>query len=288
MEYRRCPKYRCAASSIEGLVQQIAVTYLRHGYFYYVTGTLKAQHAVEAVDASILEKYNIRKCWRHRAEQKLRGYANMQYIRHGIFYVLMATEGEHRFKQREWRKLRDIRDPKSPLLVPISTEPCRYVTKKPKKYRDDPRVFEGYEISYRRGRYQRKTTEERAEYRKAVEDWKHHQLAGMKSSRPAKGKEKVMWHATVSIEARSCERLRSCFLSYATRWKRGRLEMEFRAVPYEPYWMVKRQLFSILCEVNERRKTSGRDQLPGKLVHKMKRQQVFPFRHASGDDRRAA
>src|SRR5690606_6094690 len=34
----RTMKYRCVASSPEGLVQQVAVCYLRHGYWWYVTG----------------------------------------------------------------------------------------------------------------------------------------------------------------------------------------------------------------------------------------------------------
>ena len=32
--------YRCIASSPEGLVQQVAVSYLRHGYWWYVTGRI--------------------------------------------------------------------------------------------------------------------------------------------------------------------------------------------------------------------------------------------------------
>ena len=65
--------------------------------------------------------------------------------------------------------------------------------------------------------------------------------------------------------------------SYATKWPREKLEMEFQAVPYEPYWKVKRQLFEILCEVNDARKAAGKDQLPYRVVHSMKRQQIFPF-----------
>ena len=35
-------QYRCVASSPEGLVQQVAVSYLRHGYWFYVTGRIKS------------------------------------------------------------------------------------------------------------------------------------------------------------------------------------------------------------------------------------------------------
>ena len=42
--------------------------------------------------------------------------------------------------------------------------------------------------------------------------------------------------------------------------------------------MVKRQLYAIVCEVNDRRKGAGLEPLPPSVVHRMKRRQVFPFR----------
>ena len=115
----RCPDYKHEAGAIDGLVQQIAVSYLRHGYFYYVSGYVKPGVPLERHDRYILEGYNIRKCWRYRAEQKATGQANLQYIRHGRFYVIMATEGGHRFKNREHKKLRDVRS--TPLVLPIQS-----------------------------------------------------------------------------------------------------------------------------------------------------------------------
>jgi len=31
-------KYRCEATSVTGFIQQLAVGYVRHGYFFYVVG----------------------------------------------------------------------------------------------------------------------------------------------------------------------------------------------------------------------------------------------------------
>ena len=89
----RCPEYLCEAASVDGLVQQVAVSYLRHGYWWFVTGTIPERKDPLEVDHNILTKYDIRKDWRFIADRKKRGIANLQYIRFGRFYVIMATKG---------------------------------------------------------------------------------------------------------------------------------------------------------------------------------------------------
>lgn len=116
--------YRCVATSPEGLVQQLAVSYLRHGYWYYVTGRIKRGKDPEAIDRKLIEKYGIDISQRERSRRKRRGLANLQYIRYQNWFVIMATEGHHAFKQQERDQIRDVR------RVPIK--------------------FEGYSISYRR------------------------------------------------------------------------------------------------------------------------------------------
>lgn len=117
-------EYRCVASSPEGLVQQVAVSYLRHGYWFYVTGRIKPGKDPAAIDRKLIDKYQIAISERERAHRKRRGLANMQYIRHGNWFVLLATEGHHQFKQQERNQIHDCR------RVPIK--------------------FDGYSISYRR------------------------------------------------------------------------------------------------------------------------------------------
>lgn len=116
--------YRCIATSPEGLVQQVAVSYLRHGYWYYVTGRIPSNKDPAFVDRRILDKYKIDISERERCRRKRRGLANLQYIRYLNWFIILATEGHHPFKQHERKQIRDAR------RVSIK--------------------FEGYSISYRR------------------------------------------------------------------------------------------------------------------------------------------
>ncbi|MDA8562862.1 hypothetical protein N9L06_00255 [Mariniblastus sp.] len=116
--------YRCVATSPEGLVQQVAVSYLRHGYWFYVTGRIKSGKDPASLDTKLIAKYGIDINEREKTDRKRRGLANMQYIRHGNWFLLLATEGHHAFKQQERNQIRDCR-----------RHPIR---------------FEGYSISYRR------------------------------------------------------------------------------------------------------------------------------------------
>ena len=75
----RCPHYRCETTTMEGLVQQVALSYLRHGYWWYVTGIIPARKEPCEVDRNILTKYDIRKDWRVAADNKRRGLANLAY-----------------------------------------------------------------------------------------------------------------------------------------------------------------------------------------------------------------
>ena len=121
---RRRKPYRCIASSPEGLVQQVAVSYLRHGYWFYVSGRIQLGKDPNAIDKKLITKYGIDISERERADRKRRGLANMQYIRFGNLFLLLATQGHHPFKQQERKQIRDCR-----------RRPIR---------------FEGYSISYRR------------------------------------------------------------------------------------------------------------------------------------------
>ena len=117
-------QYRCVATSPEGLVQQIAVSYLRYGYWFYVCGRIKPGKVPEAIDRKLIKKYDIAISKHERARRKRRGVANLQYIRYQNWFIILATEGHHPFKQQEGNQIRDCR------RVPIR--------------------FEGYSISYRR------------------------------------------------------------------------------------------------------------------------------------------
>ena len=117
--------YRCEATTVEGFVQQLACSYLRHGYWWYVAGNIPASKDPLAVDAKLTEKYAIAVSESTRARRKALGVANLQYLRFDRFFVLLATKGRHRFYEEERDAIRDVRE------TPIR--------------------FYGYSISYRRG-----------------------------------------------------------------------------------------------------------------------------------------
>lgn len=115
--------YRCEATSVAGFVQQLAVSYIGHGYWFYVTGCVPDGKDPRAVDAKLIERYGIDVSKWARARRKRAGLANVHYLRYQRFFALLATKGEHRFFQEEPR-VKDVR-------------------------RDSVR-FEGYSIGYKR------------------------------------------------------------------------------------------------------------------------------------------
>lgn len=118
-------QYRAEATSVAGFVQQIACCYLRHGYWFYVCGRIPSDKDPLDVDAKLIAKYGIGVSESTRLRRKHAGRANLQYLRHERFFVLLATKGSHPFFQHEQNSIRDIR-----------RIPLRYA---------------GYSISYRRG-----------------------------------------------------------------------------------------------------------------------------------------
>ena len=100
--------YRCVCDSVEGFVQQLAVAYVARGFYFYTTGTIKPGKDPGAVDAKLIERYGIDVSKWQRARRKRAGIANLQYLRHDRFFVLLATRGDHRFFQEE--DFRDIRE----------------------------------------------------------------------------------------------------------------------------------------------------------------------------------
>ena len=122
---RRLMQYRAEATSLTGFVQQIACCYLRHGYWFYVTGHIPAHKEARVIDQRLIEKYSIGVSESTRARRKRLGHANLQYLRSGRTFVILATKGQHKFFETEFNSIHDIRH--TPLKIG------------------------GYSISYRRG-----------------------------------------------------------------------------------------------------------------------------------------
>lgn len=117
--------YRWEASTSAGFIQQLAVSYISNGYFFYVLGRVPAGKDATKIDAKLLERYGIAVSKWSRARRKRAGRASIQYLRHGDRFILLATHGEHPFFAEEGESVRDCR------RVPI-------------------KVF-GYAVSYKRG-----------------------------------------------------------------------------------------------------------------------------------------
>jgi hypothetical protein len=119
-------EYRCVTTSAEGFVQQLAVAYITHGYWFYVAGEIPEGKEPATVDAKLIDRYGIAITKWARCRRKRQGLANMQYLRHERCFVLIATKGLHEFFEREGESFRDVR------RVPIK--------------------FAGYSIGCRKGR----------------------------------------------------------------------------------------------------------------------------------------
>lgn len=117
--------YRCEATSVAGFVQQLSVAYIGRGYFFYVIGEIPEGKDPRAVDQKLITKYGLGIGKTARARRKAAGLANVQYLRYGRFFVLLATHGKHVFFEEERKFIRDARE------VPIK--------------------FGGYAVSYRSG-----------------------------------------------------------------------------------------------------------------------------------------
>src|SRR5262245_22554809 len=89
--------YRCEIETIGGFVQQLAVGYLAHGYFFYVWGIVPDGKDPRRVDEKLVSKYGLAVSKWVRARRKRAGLANIAYLRHRRFFVLVATHGAHPF-----------------------------------------------------------------------------------------------------------------------------------------------------------------------------------------------
>lgn len=108
-EESRASEGRFVATTIEGFVQQLAVSYISNGYFFYVTGRIPDRKDPRAVDRKFVELYDLEASKWARARRKRAGLANVQYLRFERFFVLLATHGEHPIFEGESNLIRDAR-----------------------------------------------------------------------------------------------------------------------------------------------------------------------------------
>ena len=51
--------YRCVATSVAGFVQQLAVSYVAHGYYFYVKGWIPERKTPARIDEKLVSKYGL-------------------------------------------------------------------------------------------------------------------------------------------------------------------------------------------------------------------------------------
>lgn len=200
--------YRCEAVSVEGFIQQLAVAYVSRGYFFYVMGRVPGQKNPHRVDDKLIDRYGIAISRWARARRKRSGLANVQYLRHERYFVILATHGRHRFFEEEGASIRDVR-------------------RRSIKYA-------GYAVGFRGG------------------------------------------HVQVRIDLPQYRELKAWFEVQATRRSAERLARGFYDLPFEPYYLIRRQEFHILRAVNRRRKEAGLALVPKECIW-LKRRPVKPF-----------
>jgi hypothetical protein len=101
--------YRTEATSIGGFVQQLAVSFVGNGYFFYVVGSIPEGKDPRGVDEKLIDRYGIDISKWARARRKQAGTANLQYIRFERFFVILATYGRHQFFEEEASCIKDAR-----------------------------------------------------------------------------------------------------------------------------------------------------------------------------------
>ena len=117
---------RYEATTLEGFIQQLAVSCVGKGYFHYATGRVPDGKDPRALDRKLAARYRLDVSKWTRYRRKRAGLANVRYLRFERHFILLATDGAHRIFEDEAGLLRDCR------RVPIK--------------------FGGYSVSSRNGR----------------------------------------------------------------------------------------------------------------------------------------
>ncbi len=103
--------YRYEAATVEGFVQQLAVSYLKNCYWHYVQGEVPDGKDVRSVDQKLLLKYDIARSKWAKYRDKGRGAAKLQYLRYRTTFLLLKTPLPHPiFDLEEGAAVRDARE----------------------------------------------------------------------------------------------------------------------------------------------------------------------------------
>ena len=250
------------ATSVEGFVD-LVVQLASHGYYFWVQGDVRNRRGLspEEIDRRQIERYNANLPKRARSYQRSKGNASVRYVRYGLEWYLFWTYG------------------KSPVFEKYGPS----TTGGPPQFHDfraPPSLkFHGYGISLARRGYQKKTAEEKADYRRrkaaAVS-------AGTDYRTIPRGRRHQRWVARVVINQDRYRLLQSELLGMATHRSVDYLRRKFYSVPFSPYAPIRAQLTTLLRQVNKARQHVGYDRVPNDCI-RFKRKMTSPYEWVDTD-----
>ncbi len=98
---RKLYRYRAEATSVAGFLQVLAANYLPAGCVFYTQGLLKPHMDATAIDAKLIARYEIAISKDARYWRKKQGLAAVHLHRYRLFYLLLASKGQHCFYEHE-------------------------------------------------------------------------------------------------------------------------------------------------------------------------------------------
>lgn len=107
--------YKYEVASLTGFLQRVATHLLPKGYYFFVQGVLSEGKDPYALDAKLLAKYDVAKSEGARRWRKQQGLGNVQYVRFGPSWILLATHGDHPIRAGEGNNLKDVR--RAPIRI---------------------------------------------------------------------------------------------------------------------------------------------------------------------------
>ncbi len=102
-------EYKYEVTNLVGYLQRVATHLLPKGYYFFVQGIVPEGKEPSALDEKLLAKYEVVKTEGARRWRKQQGLGNVQYVRFGKSWILMATHGDHPIREGEGTNLKDVR-----------------------------------------------------------------------------------------------------------------------------------------------------------------------------------
>ena len=244
-------------TSVEGFID-LVVQLASHGYYFWVQGDVRNRRGLspQEIDRRQIERYNANLPKRARSYHRSKGRASVRYVRYGLEWYLFWTYGKNPVFE------------KYGLAIPGG--PPRF-----HDFRAFPSLkFHGYGISLARRGYDKKTTEEKADYRRqkvaAI-------AAGADYRTIPRGHRHERWVARVVINEDRYRLLQADLLGMATHRSADYLRMKFYNVPFSPYAPIRSQLATLLRQVNKARQHLGYEPVPDDCI-RFSRKMTSPYK----------